>query len=51
MLAHSFDRFYMDTKFMLPTIGDLKFSKLDLTLLMDTQEKNMPQTPNQGNIH
>ena len=29
MLAHSFDRFYMVTKFMLPTIGDLKFSKLD----------------------
>ena len=29
MLAHSFDRFYVVTKFMLPTIGDLKFSKLD----------------------
>ena len=29
MLAHSFDRFYVITKFMLPTIGDLKFSKLD----------------------
>ena len=28
MLAHSFDRFYVVTKFMLPTIGDLKFSKL-----------------------
>ena len=27
MLAHSFDRFYVVTK--LPTIGDLKFSKLD----------------------
>ena len=26
---HSFDRFYVVTKFMLPTIGDLKFSKLD----------------------
>ena len=25
MLAHSFDRFYVVTKFMLPTIGDLKF--------------------------
>ena len=25
MLAHSFDRFYAVTKFMLPTIGDLKF--------------------------
>ena len=29
MLAHSFDRFYVVTKFMLPTVGDLKFSKLD----------------------
>ena len=29
MLAHSFDRFYMVTKFMLPSIGDLKFSKLN----------------------
>ena len=29
MLAYSFDRFYVVTKFMLPTIGDLKFSKLD----------------------
>ena len=28
MLAHSFDRFYVVTKFMLPTIGELKFSKL-----------------------
>ena len=28
MLAHSFDRFYMVTKFILPSIGDLKFSKL-----------------------
>ena len=26
---HSFDRCYVVTKFMLPTIGDLKFSKLD----------------------
>ena len=29
MLAHSFERFYVATKFRLPTIGDLKFSKLD----------------------
>ena len=29
MLAHSFDRFYVVTKFILPMIGDLKFSKLD----------------------
>ena len=29
MLAHSFDRFYVVTKFMLPMIGNLKFPKLD----------------------
>ena len=29
MLAHSFDRFYVITKFMLPSIGDLKFSELN----------------------
>ena len=29
MLAHSFDRFYAITKFMLPSIGDIKFSKLN----------------------
>ena len=29
MLVHSFDRFYVITKFMLPTTGNLKFLKLD----------------------
>ena len=29
MLTHSFDRFYVVTKFLLPSIGDLKFSKLN----------------------
>ena len=29
MLAHSFDRFYVVTKFILPFIGDLDFSKLN----------------------
>ena len=29
MLAHSFDRFYVVTKFILPLIGDLKFSNLN----------------------
>ena len=28
MLAHSFDRFYVVTKFILPTINDLKFSTI-----------------------
>ena len=29
MLVHLFDRFYVVTKFMLPTIGDIKFSRLN----------------------
>ena len=28
MLAHSFDRFYVLAKFILPTIGDLDYLKL-----------------------
>ena len=28
MLSHSFDRFYIVTKFILPSIGDLNFSTL-----------------------
>ena len=29
MLAHSFDRFYIITKYMLPSMEDLKFSNLN----------------------
>ena len=29
MLVHSFDRFYVVTKFILPSIGDLNFSQLN----------------------
>ena len=29
MLAHSFDRFYVVTKFVLPSIGDLNFLKIN----------------------
>ena len=29
MLAHSFDRFYVVTKFMLPLLGDLNFSEVN----------------------
>ena len=28
MLAHSFERFYIVTKFILPSMGDIKFSRL-----------------------
>ena len=30
MLAHLFDRFYIITKFMLPSMGNIKFSNLNL---------------------
>ena len=33
MLMHSFDRFYVVTKFILPLIGDLKFSNLDYDIM------------------
>ena len=39
MLAHSFDRFYVVTKFILPTIEDLKFSKLDFDYTCAYMEK------------
>ena len=39
MLAHSFDRFYIVTKFMLPMIGDLKFSKLDFDYICTYMNK------------
>ena len=29
MLAHSFDRFYIVTKFMLPSMSDIRFSNLN----------------------
>ena len=44
MLAHSFDKFYIVTKFMLPMIGDLKFSKLDFDYTCAYMEKEY--TPN-----
>ena len=41
MLAHSFDRFYVVTKFILPSIKDLKFSKLNYdSTCAYLQEKN-----------
>ena len=43
MLAHSFDRFYVVTKFMLPTIVDLKFSKLDFDYTCANMENKYAQ--------
>ena len=42
MLAHSFDRFYVVTKFMLPMIGDLKFSKLHFFYMCANRDKEYP---------
>ena len=45
MLAHSFDRFYVVTKFMLPMTGDSKFSKLDFDYTcMYMKKENAPNT-------
>ena len=33
MLAHSFDRICIVTKFMLPSMGDIKFFKLNFDML------------------
>ena len=43
MLVHSFDRFYVVTKYMLPSIGDLKFSKLDFDYTCAYIEKEYAQ--------
>ena len=44
MLVHSFNRFYVVTKFMLPMIGDIKFSKLNFDQTCDYVKKEY--TPN-----
>ena len=46
MLAHSFDRFHVVTKFMLPMIGDLKFSKLDFAYTCAYIEKEYAPNTN-----
>ena len=43
ILAHSFDRFFVVTKFMLPTIGNLNFSKLDFDDTCAYTEKEYAQ--------
>ena len=45
MLVHSFDRFYVVTKFILPSITDLNFSKLDYDNMCDyLDNKNIHNT-------
>ena len=50
MLSYSFDRFYVVTKFMLPTIQDLKFSKLNFDYTCAYTENEYAKTQNQGDI-
>ena len=44
MLVHSFDRFYVVTKFILPSLGDLKFSKLNYDNICTYLENRNTQT-------
>ena len=46
MLAHLFDRFYVVTKFILPSIGDLKFLKLDFDDTCAYMENKYAQNTN-----
>ena len=51
MLAHSFDRFYMVTKFILPSIGDLNFSTLNYdNTCAYLDNKNMHNTNSQKHM-
>ena len=46
MLPHSFDKFSVVTKFILPLIGDLEFSKLNydnMCAYSDNKNKNKKQ--------
>ena len=45
MLVHSFDRFYIVTKYMLPSVGDVKFSSLNFDYSCAyTNKKYAPNT-------
>ena len=39
MLVHSFDRFYVVTKFILPSVNDLKFSAINFDESCDYSKK------------
>ena len=41
MLVHSFDRFYIITKFMLPSMGDIKFSNLNVESFLHIYEQEV----------
>ena len=50
MLAHSFDRFYVITKFILPSIGELKFQNLIMIIHVCTWISKMLIILKQENI-
>ena len=50
MLVHSFDRFYLVTKFILPSVGDLNFSKLNYDNRCAYLDNKMSAVQNQRNV-
>ena len=51
MLEHSFDRFYVVTKFILPSIGDLNFSTLNYdNTCIYLENKNMCNTNSKNDM-
>ena len=50
MFAHSFNRFYVVTKFLLPSVGDLKFSKLNYDNTCTYLGNRITQTTERRNI-
>ena len=55
MLAHSFDRFYMVIKFILPTLDDLKLSPIsydkECKYIRDLDNQNNEQIKQNINIY
>ena len=50
MLAHSFHRFYVVTKFILPSVGNLKFPMLNYDNTCAYLDSKMPITLKQGSL-
>ena len=51
MLAYSFDRFYVVTKFLLPTVEDLKFSTLNFNTNCEYLKGNNKEHSAEGKQH
>ena len=50
MLAHSFDRFYVVTKFILPTVNDLTFSTIKFDEKCEYLQEKKVVVPKLNNI-